>query len=1183
MARRLGVALLLALLQAIGWALPAPAAPARAALTVVADDNYPPYIFRQPDGRFDGYLVDVWKLWERQTGVPVHLVATDWAKAKAEMAAGRADVIDTIFRSAEREATMDFTRAYADLPVAIYVHRDIGGITSAESLRGFLVATKAGDACVDRLKEAGALNVQTFDSYAKVIEAAASGRQRIFCMDEPPANYLLYRAGLHDQFRRAFGYYTGQFHRAVKKGDAATLALVQGGFDALDPRDLQGLHDKWMGTALAPLELARPMVYGLVAVVVAAGLILAWGITLRRVVKRRTAELVEQRRRLRTLVDTLPDMVWLKDLDGRYLICNANVERYFDLPESELLGRVDSEFSHQPRADYFRRQDLQVIALDRLCIYEEWLDFQESGYRGLFELVKTPLRDANGRVVGVLGIARDITQQRESQDRLQRLNRLHQVIIGVGDAVALNRDPQRLFDAVCGILTAEGGLRMAWISQPDAVQPPAQQASAVFAIKVRGEVRAVLSISADRADHFDAEEVQLLERMASQVGVALEASEADAARSRAEAELRASEERFALMFRTSPVGLTHGERQTGRFLDANDAWLQMFGYERHEVIGRTGIELQLWCNPADRQRVARRFEAQDRVAALDAQMRRRDGSTLDISFTSTDFEAGGTRFSITSYVDISLRRQVERTLSGQAEELERQVAHRTAELNSVFQALPDLYFRISADGRVLEHRAGRQSDLLRTAEDFIGQNIFDILPSDVGARFQGAVAQLQAQAQAEVVAFEYALNLPAGETYFEARVLPFRDDEVIVVVRNISERHALEQARESARAEAERLSRLRSEFLANMSHEIRTPLNGIMGHAQLGMAAGDVAASQGNFRRIFDASRLLLSIVNDVLDFSKIDANRLRVEQVPLDPRAVLASAVDVVRESAEGKGLVLAVDVADDLPAACLGDPLRLRQILLNLLNNAVKFTERGGLGVAAERDADDLVVRVSDTGIGMTEAQRQQLFTPFQQADSSTTRRFGGTGLGLSISRQLAQLMGGDIRVQSDPGVGSMFELRLPLRTAGLPAEVIDEVPPWHPGKRRLDGLHILLAEDNPVNQIVAETVLTQEGANVTVVGDGQQAVDQVRASTPGHYALVLMDLQMPVMDGYEASRHIAELEPALPIIGLTAHAMLEERIRCLAAGMVAHVAKPIELEAFVVTVQQHARRHQAAPAVS
>jgi len=297
-----------------------------------------------------------------------------------------------------------------------------------------------------------------------------------------------------------------------------------------------------------------------------------------------------------------------------------------------------------------------------------------------------------------------------------------------------------------------------------------------------------------------------------------------------------------------------------------------------------------------------------------------------------------------------------------------------------------------------------------------------------------------------------------------------------------------------------------------------------------------------------------------------------------------------VVRESAESKHLELTLDLAPTLPACCLSDPLRLRQILLNLLTNAIKFTEHGQVAVSlfaeahaeahapAHADAVSLCLRVRDSGIGMQAAQLARLFDPFQQADSSTTRRYGGTGLGLAICRRLARLMGGEVTAYSTWGQGSVFELRLPLRAAHGPAEALSGDQRWTGGGLRLHGLHILVAEDNPVNQIVLDSALTLEGASVTLVDNGQMAIDRVAADAGRAIDLVLMDLQMPVMGGLEAARHIAALVPGLPVIGQTADARSEARDRCLAAGMVAHVAKPVDLEQLVTTIQRHVSRRPA-----
>ncbi len=992
--------------------------------------------------------------------------------------------------------------------------------------------------------------------------------------------------------------------------------------------------------------MARWLLAGLAAAATLAVLALVWGLALRRAVAHRTAQLQEQRQRLHTLLDALPDTVWLKDLDGRYLACNKPFEQLLGVVAGQVIGKLDSGILDPLQAAMFTASDAAVVASGQDHTSTDWLQFKTQRSPGLYQTVKTPMRDAQGRTVGVLGIARDVTQQHAAQDRLQRLNRLYRVLLAVAQRMGNTRDPLALLAAVCQIVTDEGGLRMAWIGELESnsgrvlplvragvgpvdlaalqisvldgplgqcptgvayreqrtasannlADDPALRpwhaaalayqfrASAAFPIRNRGVVVAVLSVYSEVVNFFDADELQLLERLADQVGIALEAIESDAARSRAEAQLRASEARATAVFRVSPVAMTLARPEDGRTVDINEAWLTLFGLTRQAAMGKTGAELALWHDPAQRQQVTQTLHQGAAVPGLDARMRRADGHMMDIAFSAVPVEIAGLHFVLTSYVDISLRRQHERTLRDHANQLERRVALRTAEFNSIFQALPDLYFRIARDGTILDYRAGRQNDLYSAPAQFLGQRMQAVMPPDVVAALDKAMTKVTVGGvPAEL---HYSLALPTGQASFEARVVALDMADFVVVVRNISERMAYEQARENALTEARELTRLRSEFLANMSHEIRTPLNAIMGLAQVGWATSTVPATRDAFTRVLQASQLQLAIINDILDFSKIDANRLEVEVVPVDLRALADSALDVVRETALAKGLHLSVLVAPEVPAACLGDPLRLRQILLNLLTNAIKFTGQGQVAVRVWVDVGvgDLCLHVADTGLGMQQAQLERLFEPFQQADSSTTRRYGGTGLGLSISQRLAQLMGGVLQVQSTWGQGSTFMLRLPLRVASLAAANPASAGRWTGEEQRLRGLHILVAEDNPVNQVVLESALTMEGATVDLAENGQLALDRVLADAARTIDLVLMDLQMPVMGGLEAARLILARVPDMPVIGQTADALPDEKALCLAAGMVAHLAKPVDLELLVSTVLQQAlRRRAAGPAVA
>jgi two-component system CheB/CheR fusion protein len=688
-----------------------------------------------------------------------------------------------------------------------------------------------------------------------------------------------------------------------------------------------------------------------------------------------------------------------------------------------------------------------------------------------------------------------------------------------------------------------------------------------FPIKVGDETRAVLLVYSRQPDFFDDEQVSLLARLGAQLGLAWSAAEAEATREQAMQALRQSESRFSLLFQTSPVGLALGLMSDQRFADVNRAWLQEFGYERDEVLGRNGIDLDLWCDLDRRASALAQLKEQGHLDTIETRFRRRDGTTREMAFAAARVTIGTDDCMLCSFVDVTPQRAATRLLAQQAQDLEQEVSRRSAELNSIFQALPDLYFRMAADGTILDHRASRPEDLTVPPEQLRLRRMPELLPPEASALVSEALERITAGAPMHAI--EYALPFEDGERYFEARFLPTRDGEVVAVVRNISERRALEQAREAARLDAERVARQRSEFLATMSHEIRTPLNGILGFAQIGHAQTAGQPAQAGYARILESGRLLLGVVNDVLDYSKIEAQRLDIESIPVDPAATTDGAVALVRDSALAKGLTLEVTHSPDLPTACLTDPLRLQQILANLLSNAVKFTNQGGIRVWVGRDGEQLVFRVSDTGIGMSDDQVNQLFIAFRQADSSTTRRYGGTGLGLAISRRLAELMGGRLAARSSPGRGSEFELRLPLRPARLPVAPAPRPAMDEATGQPLQGLRLLVAEDNPVNQLVIEQLLTRAGADVRMAGDGAEAVALVQQA-PGDFDAVLMDVQMPVMDGIEATRQIALLAPGLPVVGQTAHAMPEERAQCLACGMVAHVAKPIEIDRLIATLR-------------
>ncbi|NEX94606.1 ATP-binding protein, partial [Caulobacter sp. 17J65-9] len=418
-----------------------------------------------------------------------------------------------------------------------------------------------------------------------------------------------------------------------------------------------------------------------------------------------------------------------------------------------------------------------------------------------------------------------------------------------------------------------------------------------------------------------------------------------------------------------------------------------------------------------------------------------------------------------------------------------------------------------------------------------------------GARGRGAPLEAVEARTDEIGALARALREARGEA----------DDLMATLEDRVRERTA----------ELEKANLAKSSFLANMSHELRTPLNGVV-------ATGDLLVKEARSKRsrelaelVAASGRLLEHVLTDILDFSKIEAGEMRLTPIAFDLDGCVPRIAEIHRSAAEAKGLTLTCTVSPAARGVWVGDEIRVAQILSNLLSNAVKFTETGGVTLAADADEAGLRLTVSDTGIGFPCEESERIFRRFEQADASTTRKFGGTGLGLSICASLCRLMGGSIQARSNPGEGSTFTVVLPLARAEASA-VAAQATTETAGR---EGLRILLAEDHPTNQRVVRLILEPAGVELTVVDDGRKALD---AFERGEFDVVLMDLQMPVMDGLEATAAIRALEISAgrartPIVALTANALDEHVAASRQAGADRHVSKPIHAAVLLGVLQE------------
>ncbi len=397
---------------------------------------------------------------------------------------------------------------------------------------------------------------------------------------------------------------------------------------------------------------------------------------------------------------------------------------------------------------------------------------------------------------------------------------------------------------------------------------------------------------------------------------------------------------------------------------------------------------------------------------------------------------------------------------------------------------------------------------------------------------------------------------------------------LVGAIQDITDQHAVREELLEAREQAVASNRSKSEFLANMSHELRTPLTSILGFAGLAMEEPEFAAS--HLATVRRNGEHLLAVINDLLDLSKVEAGKLQLDLVPTDVRRLIQEMSSQYTQRASEKGLMLRTAIASDVPSLVTSDPTRLRQILHNLLGNAMKFTDRGevSLTVGVEPEPDrhglrSLAITVRDTGVGMTPDQLGRAFLPFEQADASTSRRYGGTGLGLAITWRLVEMLGGTIKATSEPGKGSEFVVRTPVIEAAQLAEEPDtpaaDAPVCPPASASspLERARVLVVDDGVDNRRLLDLYLTRAGAEVEQAASGYEAIESAGLTA---FDLILMDLQMPGMDGLEATKRLRELGVRAPIVAMTAHAMPGYRERCLAAGCDALLTKPVQREAFV-----------------
>ena len=890
---------------------------------------------------------------------------------------------------------------------------------------------------------------------------------------------------------------------------------------------------------------------------------------------------------LRAMSEGTSDLIFAKDLEGRFLFVNPAMEAFCGMPAGEILGRTDYEVMPESVAEICRRGDLEAVKRFTPTVIDE--DIETPDGMLYFKTLKQPYRLSDGSLVGVITLCHDVTGIRQQEDeRIRLIDTIKAITDASSDVIFVKDHEGRLI--FCNPAFAEAMDRpidgLIGTCDYDLLDEQAGQQFRRVDDTVMRTGEPVRTEECVTLPGLDGERIFYTEKhpyrlpdgtIGGVIGVGRDMTDIRSALER----LRTSEERMSFALSAASVGFWDHDMVADRVYYA-DTWFTMLGYAPGELPMTSACFWNDLLHPDDREAVWAAHETykSGRTDGHDVQcrLRQKNGSwrwIRDIGSIIERDSRGRPSRMVGVHLDIDGRKREQEMLATALVAANEGLWEWSVLDNRCY--FDDMWYTL------LGYEPGELPMELETWETLCHPEDLEPAQLALGRYLRG---------ESDSYSFEHRLRTKQdtwkwvlGTGTITDRDAIGRPLRMVGVTMDIDDRKHAAETLEHALDAAEAANLAKSQFLANMSHEIRTPMTAIVGYAELMASDPELFSDRKQMQEtaaiVQRNGEHLLALINDILDLTKIDAGKMTTESVRMDLLELIGDVHELHRRRASHKGIRLEIQQRDAMPNAVMADPVRIRQVVMNLVNNAIKFTESGSVTMRIEvlrhglGEADDrprLRLSVIDTGIGISEEQVTRLFTAFEQADDSMARRFGGTGLGLAISERLAELLGGDVLVRSRLGSGSTFTLDLPMRLADGAAWIEPGTMNAAAGStsdatgaeiaQPLEGMRILLVEDGLDNQRLIAHHLRRAGATVSIANNGADGVEHVVSSerNGGPFDLVLMDMQMPVMDGYTAARTLREQGEAVPIVALTAHAMTGDRERCLDAGCNAYETKPI-----------------------